>query len=224
MVRGLASGHLLPWMWWTLAYFSRKQNFSTADISHIFCRSVTKFGSVRSIAVWQVLRDSGELWSTFIGTQIFDSGYLAHFCHTVGAGQLTLISQILWTLVWGSRNTMRRLSSVLHLFLWCLLLLCWVYFSTMPRDWLGRTSPKWTILCWVVLFCSLAVLDPRVGHTMDVHSPFISILCHSDWLFHRESCPQLDVVYPGRAWSSSPAYTWHCSLHYFFLHDVTIVC
>jgi len=31
-----------------------------------------------------------------------------------------------------------------------------------------------------VLFCSLAVLDPRVGHIMDVLSPFISILCHSD--------------------------------------------
>ena len=31
-----------------------------------------------------------------------------------------------------------------------------------------------------LLFCSLAVLDPRVGHTMDVLSPFISILCHSD--------------------------------------------
>ena len=30
------------------------------------------------------------------------------------------------------------------------------------------------------LLCSLAVLDPRVGHTMDVLSPFISILCHSD--------------------------------------------
>ena len=70
------------------------------------------------------------------------------------------------------------------------------------------------------LFCSLAVLDPRVGHTMDVLSPFISILCHSDWLFHTESCPQLDVVYPGRAWSSSPACTWHCSLHYFFLQAI----
>jgi len=32
----------------------------------------------------------------------------------------------------------------------------------------------------LVLFCSLAVLDPRVGHTMDVLSPFISGLCHSD--------------------------------------------
>ena len=32
-----------------------------------------------------------------------------------------------------------------------------------------------------LLFCSLAVLDPRVGHTMDVLPPFIlSILCHSD--------------------------------------------
>ena len=31
-----------------------------------------------------------------------------------------------------------------------------------------------------VLSCSLAVLDPRVGHTMDVLAPFISVLCHSD--------------------------------------------
>ena len=29
--------------------------------------------------------------------------------------------------------------------------------------------------------------------------------------------PRLDVVNPGRAWSSSPACTWHCSLHYLFL-------
>ena len=36
---------------------------------------------------------------------------------------------------------------------------------------------KWHI---AVLFCSLAVLDPRVGHTMDVLSPFIPVLCHSD--------------------------------------------
>ena len=31
-----------------------------------------------------------------------------------------------------------------------------------------------------VLLCSLAVLDPRVSHTTDVLSPFISVLCHSD--------------------------------------------
>ena len=90
----------------------------------------------------------------------------------------------------------------------------------------------WLSICFLCsCSCSLAIINPRVGHTMDVLSPFISILCHSDWLFHRESCPRLDVVYPGRALSSSPAYTWHCSLHYFFLqaiplfpHVVTIVC
>jgi len=31
-----------------------------------------------------------------------------------------------------------------------------------------------------LLFCSLAVLDPMVGHTMDILSPFIPVLCHSD--------------------------------------------
>jgi len=84
---------------------------------------------------------------------------------------------------------------------------------------------------WSVLFCSLAVFDPKVGHAMDVLSPFISVLCHFDWLFHRESCPRLDVVHPSRAWSSSLAVTWHCSLHYLFLqatplfpHGVTNVC
>ena len=37
-----------------------------------------------------------------------------------------------------------------------------------------------TAFDWQGLFCSLAILDPRVGHTMDVLSPFISVLCHSD--------------------------------------------
>ena len=31
-----------------------------------------------------------------------------------------------------------------------------------------------------VLFCSLAVLDQRVGHTKDVLSQFIRVFCHSD--------------------------------------------
>jgi len=48
---------------------------------------------------------------------------------------------------------------------------------------------------------------------MVVLSPFISVLCHSDWLFQGESCQPVDVVHPGRAWSSSPMCTWHCSLH-----------
>ena len=39
-----------------------------------------------------------------------------------------------------------------------------------------------TLSSYVLLFCSvlLAVLDPKVGHTMDVLSPFIPVLCHSD--------------------------------------------
>ena len=39
-------------------------------------------------------------------------------------------------------------------------------------------DPHTTRFC-SVLFCSLAVLDPRVGHTMDALSPFIYVLCHS---------------------------------------------
>jgi len=39
-----------------------------------------------------------------------------------------------------------------------------------------------TALIW-----SLAVLDPRVGHTTDVLSPFIPVLCRPDWLFDGES-------------------------------------
>jgi len=36
---------------------------------------------------------------------------------------------------------------------------------------------------------------------MDVLSPFIPVLCHSDRLFQGESCPRLDVVHPGLATS-----------------------
>jgi len=47
-----------------------------------------------------------------------------------------------------------------------------------PRRTLLRKSP----LLVAALFCFLAVLDPildpTVGHTMDVLSPFFSVLCH----------------------------------------------
>jgi len=33
--------------------------------------------------------------------------------------------------------------------------------------------------CSVLFLQTLAVLDPRIDHTMDVLSPYISILCHS---------------------------------------------
>ena len=105
----------------------------------------------------------------------------------------------------------------------------WCRCHPKPHHLLPHLNPDW--FTFLVLFCSLAVLHPRVGHTKDVLSPFIPVLCHSDWLFHRESCPHLDVVHPGQAWPSSPSCTWHCSLHYLFLqatplfpHCVTIVC
>ena len=47
----------------------------------------------------------------------------------------------------------------------------------------GRLGPTFlgpVGFCSFLLFCSLAVLDPRVGHTMDVLSRFIPVLCHSD--------------------------------------------
>jgi len=93
----------------------------------------------------------------------------------------------------------------------------------------SRKSPPYAAiyspcLPQILLFFSGPRLDPRVGHIMNVLSPFIPVL------FHRESCPRLDVVYSSRAWSSSPACTWHCSLHYLFLqatllfpHGVTTV-
>jgi len=34
--------------------------------------------------------------------------------------------------------------------------------------------------CVMCSFCSVAFSDPRVGHTMDIPSPFISVLCHCD--------------------------------------------
>ena len=60
---------------------------------------------------------------------------------------------------------------------------------------------NWNAL--VVLFCSLAVLNTRVGHTIDVLSPSLSSVILTD--FRGESCPRLYVVHPGRAWSSLPA-------------------
>ena len=112
---------------------------------------------------------------------------------------------------------------------------CWCQFSTTissgfctPIDsWLSQ----WTVDVFIETQRSVVFFSRGHRHTMDVLSPFISVICHSDWLFYGESCPRLDVVHPGRAWPSSPACTWHCSLHYLILqatplfpHKVTIVC
>jgi len=49
--------------------------------------------------------------------------------------------------------------------------------SFEPSDiWSRFSHASWSS----VLFCSSAVLDPTAGHTADVLSPFIPVLCHSD--------------------------------------------
>ena len=105
----------------------------------------------------------------------------------LSAAETTLISQRLGYVFWGSRHQ-------------------------CPRGLLSNSSFLAKCSWSSVLF--LAVLNSRVGHTMDALSQFTSVLCRSDWLFHGESSPRIDVVHPGRAWSSSPACTLHCSLHY----------
>jgi len=129
--------------------------------------------------------------------------------------QLTNICQSLPDIMAGKQLAWRNYVTVT---------LCICRLMSRASRWFDRVLRS----VWPPLFCSLAVLDPTVGHTMDVLCPFISIRCNSDWLFHRESCSRFDVVYPGRAWSSSPACTWHCSLQhtineyiYFFLQAIS---
>jgi len=55
--------------------------------------------------------------------------------------------------------------------------------------WLKKMTPE--NMC---LFSSLVVLEPRDGHTVQVLPPFISLLCHTDRLFHEESCPHTNVL------------------------------
>jgi len=60
-----------------------------------------KFGTMRGICAYQVVSYFGELWSTFVGAQIFDSEYPAHFFsdrneiwQPSGSGQSTLVPRI----------------------------------------------------------------------------------------------------------------------------------
>jgi len=87
------------------------------------------------------------------------------------------------------------------------------------------------LFSWNLSFLQPSSIQGLATSRTYILSPFISVLCHSNCLFHGGSCPCLDVVHPGCVWSSSPVCTWHCSLHYLFLqatplflHGVTIVC
>jgi len=55
-----------------------------------------------------------------------------------------------------------------------------------------------TYISWLLL---LAVLDLRVGHTMNRRPPCRSVVHFSNWLFKLQSRPWNDIVYPRRSWS-----------------------
>jgi len=104
---GLAVHHC--WGWWTTKYTEGCKIFVTI-FSYVVWLSAIKFHTIRGIGAQQVLRDFSELWCTFPGAKIFESGYLIHLLseheeiwQRRGSGQTTLIPRI-----WGSRGTMRR--------------------------------------------------------------------------------------------------------------------
>jgi len=53
-------------------------------------------------------------------------------------------------------------------------------FTDLTKYILWKAITLDTTFINITPFSSLAVLDPSVGHTMDVPSAFISVLCHSD--------------------------------------------
>ena len=70
-------------------------------------------------------------------------------------------------------------SDLLRLFCSCVFCFCCVrfsFFSTVPRDWLGRTSPKWPISC-------------RVGRkTLTVSIKFVLFSMQYLWIFMSLCC------------------------------------
>jgi len=53
----------------------------------------------------------------------------------------------------------------------CICCIRYSFFGTMPRDWLGRTSPKWPILYWVghKLIMLMVPLMPLPSHHLLLH-------------------------------------------------------
>jgi len=86
----------------------------------------------------------------------------------------------------------------------CFCCVCFRFFSTKPRDWLGRTSPKWLILCRVgrktQLYQYILSLPRRHGaqvllvltrdHTFTYH-PYTchAYLTHSSVTFTQRASP-----------------------------------
>jgi len=78
--------HIDWWqMWWPTvnsSLLSGEHNFSTRDISHTFCGSVTKFGSVRGQANEHLLSEFGELWPTFSGQKFLTTDIWHGICQS----------------------------------------------------------------------------------------------------------------------------------------------
>jgi len=106
--------------------------------------------------------------------------------------KLPIKKQPRWLLVityanvdWFSNSFTDRFLSKLSVYLWQKLTPHVHYDALLLCEIWDRYSEYWHFLffrlcttCWnTAVSCSLAVLDPRVGHTMDVLSPFISVLC-----------------------------------------------
>jgi len=87
-----------------------------------------------------------------------------------------------------------------------------LYRPSQPKPLTSTFNP--VITTQPVLFRSLAVLDPKVGHTVDALSPLSSVIP----IDSSTGSPVHALMLSVRAWrSSSPACTWHCSLRYRFL-------
>ena len=99
------------------------------------------------------------------------------------------------------------------------------YFNQIiPKHWRKGTKQYMHSIQFQFIdnqFCSVLFFSsprsegwPHHGRTFSIYPCPLSF-----WLtLHGESRPRLDVVHPGRAWSSSPACTWHCSLRYLRRH------
>ena len=106
---------------------------------------------------------------------------------------------------WRLLNVIRIVTAQLAIYDF-LLAVCYISVSLLhpfPRYY--QLYPK---IFYRGLFCSLAVFDPRVGHTMDVPSPVFSVLCYFDWLFYvlqnwneKYSTLISSARYVGLAWS-----------------------
>jgi len=88
----------------------------------------------------------------------------------------------------------------------------------VPHSHTPTNQRRWNV---VYSNCSVLFFSRSRSEAWPHHVRTFSIyLCPlSFWLTlpRGESCPPIDVAYPGRAWSSWPVRTWHCSLHYLFL-------